>query len=75
LRRRAAILLAALLFPLAAVAQPAPAQVDVCFTPAQHCQPRIVAGDMQDVDAPLGQPSENEGVVTFRRAGQGQTSR
>jgi phosphatidylserine/phosphatidylglycerophosphate/cardiolipin synthase-like enzyme len=42
LRRRAAILLAALLFPLAAVAQPAPAQVDVCFTPAQHCQPRIV---------------------------------
>ena len=42
MRRRAAIILAALLFPLSAVAQPAPAQVDVCFTPAQHCQPRIV---------------------------------
>jgi phosphatidylserine/phosphatidylglycerophosphate/cardiolipin synthase-like enzyme len=37
-----AVILAALLFPLAAVAQPAPAQVDVCFTPAQRCQPRIV---------------------------------
>ena len=42
MRAQPAFILAAIILSFRAAAQPVPAQVDVCFTPAEQCQPRIV---------------------------------